>query len=490
MIQEEQTRKRTTAVTVLYGIATAVVIFLALWFAAIKRQEQLSASIPVEQRTATLASSTVTGQGQTATDPRIRARINPAADEIFLRAIDLNIDADEDLEQIIVARRVGAGRDSGKVYLILADLQPVTAVFARVQELALDITRPEGLFIDAFDIDSDSKPELIVQGLADQDRQSCAIFRNSERQRLELAFAVQGLSVTFLAPDTSEPARIIVDTQVNGVKDIPGMRTEYRWVAARHTFMLAGTTRLSIDLSEIRAAIGTTREEYLTWLAGELWTMDAAGSSRNVFMDPARNEIILSDGLNMQRWVMVSKYRSGTRLNTACVLSGSGALERMISIDFVNRDSMRLSVSDEQISRFHRDEGWSGLYHRKEAVAASQPLSQAPTVSPKPPLPSLDGRYRSSDGLVLEIQGTRARFAGKGVYLTGMVALYMAGTDMVFDFLQTDEKGLTTERRMYRLSIEMRENGEIVTIMLDPSRYDSNGFQPGYRTPLIFRKTS
>lgn len=466
-------------------IAFAIAFACAAWLVALYRQETLRASVPLTQRMVVLDTDASAANRTDAVSARIpqRAKINPLAGELFLRTIDMNIDDDEEFEEVILVRK---STDSRELYLVAAEFAPLNGTYFRFAEAPLGQVDSDSIIVLAEDVTSDGIADLVVQGLDVSNQQFLAVLRRDGTRGYGIAFSgiAPELSLMQDASDTPErSARIVSQLPLESEKKI--VRTEFKYNPRLRTFeQLSKNIMPMLSMPGQDIPPGTSAQEYLKWLQ-RLWIRTGSDGPRELYFDTDNQEVIFSSGSIQQRWVILNTARSGSRLYINCSTSESSDLDRAITVETMEKNSIFVSILDQQVSRFRRDEGWSGIYETKPKSASAMAL-EAPSFS----LDELAGRYLGLDNSVLVIDGSKTIFVTKGTYREGIAHAHSWNGVQVLEFLTVDANGIPGERLLFAASVKRKSDGKIALLVLEPASAGPSGISILRRPPLVFTKTS
>ncbi|HCX96876.1 MAG: pallilysin-related adhesin [Spirochaetia bacterium] len=470
----------------LYIAAFLVAFALAAWLVALQRQETLQASIPIENRTVMLESSNEKNQVQQQSAVQQRARIAPVPEEIFLKTIDLNLDDDEDFEQVIISRK---STSSQALSIVIAKFSPALGIYFRYFDGEIAATKSDSIIVQPEDVTGDGIVDLVVQGLDASNNQTLTIFRRLSDRGYAKVFSGRGASVVLQEnTETEKPraASIILETREIGSNVL--LQSKYIWNNRLSAFEKTSEIALDQKARPIFAGpSGVDVGAFLSWM-DRLWTnSDNTAGARFLYLDAKNQELIFSDQQIQQRWIMKSSERNGNRLYITCSTSESSDLDRVVVIEARAENEIAVSVIDQQIATFRRDEGWSSIYR-----TASMPNAVA-TEHPKMPqfdFSQLFGRYLGDEGSVLVLSPVKSILVIKGKYREGIARLYEYDGRQVLDFLQIQQNGLASERYFYLISIEQSKDGSVERLHLEPATMSADGVSISYLSPYIFKKTS
>lgn len=470
----------------LYIAVFLIAFALAAWLVAIQRRETLQASIPIENRTVMLESSAEKSQAQQQSTVQQRARIAPVPEETFLKAIDLNLDDDEYLEQIIISRKNSA---SQALSIVVAKLSPALGIYFRSFDGEIAATKLDSIIIQPQDVTGDGIPDLVIQGLDPSNNQTLTIFRRLSNHGYAKVFVGRGTSIVLqenTRSDKPKPASIILEKrEINSNKLL---QSKYIWNNRLSTFDKVSELALDQKASPtFSGPFGTDAGAFFSWL-DRLWTnFGSTPDTRFFYLDAKNKELIFGDQQIQQRWIIKSSERNDNRLYITCSISESSDLDRVVVIEAIADNEIVVSVIDQQIATFRHDEGWSGTYR---ASSMSSALTTEAAQTAQIELSQLFGRYLGNDNSVLVLSPGRSILVIKGKYHEGIARFYNYKGYQVLDFLQIQQNGLAGERYFYLVSIVQSKDGSIESLRLEPATINVEGVSISYLSPYIFKKTS
>jgi hypothetical protein len=467
----------------LYIVVFFVAFVCAAWLVALQRREILQASVPIENRTVILENSSDKNEAHSPNTIQQRATITPLPGELFLKTIDINVDDDEDFEQVIVSKK---STSNTSLEIVVADFSPGLGVYSRSFEGTVAATKLDSIIVQPVDVTGDGLLDLIVQGLNEFNNQTLTVFRRSPNRGFARVFSGAGSKITIQGqenPEAFAPASIIVESPPNSAGS--AIQTTYKWNGRLSSFEKASETLLRYANKPSLGLAGGDTQTFLSWL-NRLWTRNADPSDlRSLFLDVQGNALILGDSKIQQRWIIQSAAHSGNRLYLTCSISESSGLTRLVTIDAETQDEISVDIIDQQVSRFSRDEGWSGLYHAATSTPQSEPLQ-----AEQPDFDLFWGRYLGSDDSVLVLTPSKSIIVIEKKYRAGVSKFYNYSGYRVLDFLQIEPNGLAGARLVFVMEADRSDDGAIRQIRLIPAHIGPAGVQIDYRPPYVFTKTS
>jgi len=156
-----------------------------------------------------------------------------------------------------------------------------------------------------------------------------------------------------------------------------------------------------------------------------------------------------------------------------------------VVIDAKTQDEISVGIVDQQVSRFRRDEGWSGTYHLASSTNQSRSLQ-----TEQPDIDLFWGRYLGSDDSVLVLTPSKSIIVLEKKYREGIAKFYNYAEYRVLDFLQIEPNGLAAARLIFVVEVDLSDDGAIRQLHLVPAHIGPTGVQFDYRPPYVFTKTS
>lgn len=515
-------------------IAAFILAFgLFIYFFARQRQENLAASLPVAGRTADIAAvgeSESAGGGGTSTAQR--AKINPGWDETFLDAIDMNLDEDEDLEQVLVIKPSSAQR--GKISIVIADFQPTTGGYFRLWKGETLATKPNAVVVQPRDLLGDGSVDLLCFGIDEGNLQTLTIFRRAipESGAYYRAFSGSGLSIVVEdsveaeSGDTAAdigagfPSRASLSASGRRVASIsvfeaaPGgsspldqKKTSYAWIPSGKSFERRSESFVpgeNVEQIFISTILTGKPEDFETYLDG-LWEKEGATKTvpALLYFDPEGRKISLHSGTEQQQWDWGESNASSAGIYASISNSAVPEMFRLLGIDLVGVDRVRVQAISRQIVKFALKEEWNGIYRRsagESAAVRGGVLEKAPVDSAFSvgidgssaelalKLADLDGFYADENGRRLELLDGDFGFTTESGSFKGYFSFFRLGGSTILDLDLIDDKSIPSGRLSYIVSLRPGKNGSISTLILKPARILSDGVEPLYKPDIVLSK--
>jgi len=466
----------------LYFVAFFAAFLIAVYLIVIQRQETLQASVPIENRTIVLESLSDKSQVSPQNASQQHAKISPLPGDIFLKTIDIDVDDDEDFEQVILCKKTAG---STVLWMIIADFSPNLGAYLRHFEAEIRASKLESITVQPLDVTGDGLSDLLIQGLDSSNNQTLTIFRRLLNRGYSLIFSETGLSINLQDSDESAIPSIVVESLPNKT----GLVSYKTYIWNRNSLFLEKVSesplRESNSISE--GPSGSDAQSYLSWLS-RFWKKNSDASNIcSLYLDTNSNALILEGQQIQQRWIIKSAERKGNRLYLTCRLSELSYLDRIFIIDAKGQNVISVSIIDQQVSHFRRDEGWSGKY---ESYDYMKEAKDNKTILSSPDHSQFLGRYLGDDHSVLVLDQSKNILVLNGKYREGAARIYYYDGYQVLDFLQIQSNGLVGDRLLFIVSIDQSENGKINRLILRPAEIGADGVRMEYRTPYIFIKTS
>lgn len=491
------TMKRAIKIILQVSFISAFAIFM--FFFARLRREQIEASLPVAGR---IQDFSMAGQGSAGPEEQgreaLRSRISPDYNEVFLDALDINLDDDLDLEQLVVAK--SATGDPRGLSLIVADILPATGVYARVWKGLTPVVKATTLVIQPRDLLKDGRLEILCFGVDGEDNQSLTIFRQSAKSdgSFNVVFSHAGLEVSLVEPVQAEGEeaaedQAAIDLILPDPKEgspLDRLRIRYRWNARTEKFVADRPLPIpgaNIERDLMDSIVTNDPRDFEAYLEG-LWKKSGSGASAGtadtalVYFSPSDREIILQEGETQQRWRWgeSSHAFAGLRapINNA-LLSG---MLRLLSVELVGVDKIRIQAVAQQFLRFPVREGWNGQYERAgrdglESLAGGKASSDLGDI--------IDGDYKDGQGRIWSFSGGTYSIDGEG---EGEKGFYMARESnglAVLDLVQSPLPRSDSIRKTYIVSMPA---GEAERLILSPAVRKMDAAELLYKPDLVLRK--
>ncbi|MEW6550271.1 MAG: pallilysin-related adhesin [Spirochaetota bacterium] len=489
--------KRAIKIILQVSFISAFAIFM--FFFARLRREQIEASLPVAGR---IQDFSMAGQGSAGPEQQgreaLRSRISPDYNEVFLDALDINLDDDLDLEQLVVAK--SATGDPRGLSLIVADILPATGVYARVWKGLTPVVKATTLVIQPRDLLKDGRLEILCFGVDGEDNQSLTIFRQSAKSdgSFNVVFSHAGLDVSLVEPAQAEGEetaedQAAIDLILPDPKEgspLDRLRIRYRWNARTEKFVPDRPLPIpgaNIERNLMDSIVTNDPRDFESYLEG-LWKKSGSGASVGaadpvlVYFSPSDREIILQEGEIQQRWRWgeSSHAFAGLRapINNA-LLSG---MLRLLSVELIGVEKIRIQAVAQQFLRFPVRESWNGQYERAgrdglESLAGGKASSDPGDI--------IHGDFKDGQGRIWSFSGGAYSMDGGGEGEKGFYMMQEAGGLAVLDLVQSPLPRSDSIRKTFIVS-KAGEDAE--SLVLSPAVRKIDAPELLYKPDIVLRR--
>ncbi|HWR11382.1 MAG TPA: pallilysin-related adhesin [Rectinemataceae bacterium] len=529
-------------------LAFILVFGLFIFFFAKMRQENLAASLPVAGRVVdigTLSEKPERADGDTAAAQR--SKINPEWGETFLDAIDMNLDNDEDLEQVLIVKPSGA--EKGRISIVIADFQPATSGYFRLWKGETLATKPNAFVVQPRDLLADGSVDLLCYGIDEGNKQTLTIFKRISpySSSYYTAFSASGLSIGIEDPaDREEIAGVpmadkplsppgalravsinVFEEARGGSSPLDEKKITYSWDPARKLFERGGESFVpgaSVEKLFIDKIITGRAEDFDDYLKG-LWVKEdgTEGFHTYVDFDPEGRKISIHSEQEQQQWDWGRSTPGFAGIYAPISNSAVPEMLRLLGIDLVGMDRVRIRATTQQIVKFAMKEDWNGVYRRPTNDSAAASASGFGKISAGDrfgvdidgsgaslslKLEDFNGSYASDTGVRLDLaegkfsmdwgeiasrdlpsRGVSSRgVSSRGVSSRGFFSLFDAGDAVILDLSLIDEESIPSGRLSFIVGVRPGKNDEISALILQPARVLADGVERLYEPDLSLEK--
>lgn len=464
-------------------VAFILAFGLFIYFFAKLRQENLDATLPVAGRIMDL--STAPGEpGSTrgGTTPSQRSKINPEWGETFLDAIDMNLDEDEDLEQVLIVKP--AATENVKISIVIADFQPATGSYFRLWKGETLATKPNAVVVQPRDLLGDGSVDLLCFGIDDSNRQTLNVFRRTASGSYSQVFSGAGLSITI--DDSPEAATISVfESAPASSSPLDQKRVLYSWSPAHKAFARESEMLVpgeNVEQLFINKILTGRAEDFEAYLDG-LWLKEDANNPipTYVYFDADERKISIHSKDEQQQWDWGGSNTAFAGIYASISNSAVPEMLRLLGIDLVGVDKVRIRATAQQIVKFALKEDWNGVYKRvagQDVPTRRSGLAKAPTDGPftvriegskvKMRLrPSdFEGFYASTSGFSLDLRANNFLFARVSGSSRGYYSLFNLNDSAILDLSLVDDKSILSGRLSYIIEVRPGKGSGISTLIL------------------------
>lgn len=489
------------------AFAAAFIVFILLF--SFQRRQNIEASLPVAARSIGIEPGGETVEVPDKAEkqqPAARAKINPDWDETFLEVLDIDLDDDRDLEQVLIARQAAIAHSP--ISIVIADFLPATGSYFRLWEGMTRAEKPNALVIQPQDILGEGNLDLLFFGIDGQDLQTLTVFhrQKSGSSPYSIIFSGSGLSIE-LEPAVQEGAALIVVNEANPRPDSPldQKRTAYAWNPGRGEYLKSAEMIVEgekVEQRYIASLVTGKAEDFEAFLEG-LWVREGTEKAMPtmVAFDSEDRTVSIHSESETQEWDWEGSNAGGSGIYARISNSAVPDMLRLLGIDLVGVDRIRIQAASQQFVKFALKEDWTGTYRRSRGelkqkensglslVPADRPVEvKAPGTTSRAAImiSALEGSYRSDAGAALVLEDGGFRMENRDGSISGRFSYFFVGEDLILDLYMMDERSMEKERSSYAVSIEPDGKGAVARILLDPVTMMADRAEPLYKPVRIF----
>ncbi len=477
-----------------------------VYFFALQRKENLIAAIPVAGRFIELSpQSLVRDSAGTANETATQAKISPNWDETFLSVLEINLDADEDLEQIITIK--STTKPQSPIAIAIADFQPLTGNYTRIFKGETKAVRPNEFVIQPKSLLSSDSAEILCFGIDADEQQCLTVFSNAENQspKYREIFSQAGRAILIDDNQSQYPVPITVISKGQ-------LRITYFYTAKIKKYEAGKAEVLSASMAEnaVRASAlypdTQTFEKYLTgsWYRTDSDSMSNPGKPAAIMLEfsPEQKKIKMLTDNAMTEWNWLSTLVSKNSIYISIENSALPEVRRLITITTQSMDAVTVAAVAQQTVRFTQKEPWDGTFSRMNArspaltngaAASSGAAAAIRGVQNQPSIgdfiaSQLPGWYRTEAGNEIILQDGRMTMTINGTTATGFFSIQQVSGMVILDFQEVNIAGIPQSRSSYLLSATRSKTGDIGTLTLESVLISEKGIELSYKPPLKFLK--
>ena len=479
-------------------------VFFVFLFAKM-RQTNLKASLPVAGRIVELTSTPTDpdAPGDLNVAPQ-RAKINPEWNETFLDVIDMNLDDDEELEQVLTVKP--SVSNNGKISIVIADFLPNTGSYFRLWKGETLAAKPNAIVIQPRDLLGDGSLELLCFGIDEANRQTLTVFKRlgTGQETYNSIFSESGISMS--VNDTSDAGLATIEVfknAIDGFSPLDQTKTVYSWGKAKFE---PGTESFipgaNIEQTLMSRILTGRAEDFELYLDG-LWIKESEGIGQPtaLYFDAEGRKISIHSAAEQQQWDWGRSNAAFAGIYAPVSNSAVPEMLRLLGIDLVGIDKVRVKATAQQIVKFTMREDWNGVYRRANAgdldMRAQGTMRKAPEDAPF--LVEVDGSdakaslqrehfagsYTGASGIQLDLVEGVFMLRQLGGLNKGYYSIFQLGDSTVLDLNLVDEASLPSGRLSYIVKVRPDKNRLVGTLILKPARVLSDRAEPLYKPDLI-----
>jgi hypothetical protein len=509
------------ALRVILALAFIIAFFLFVFFLAKRSRANLEAALPLTARTVLISPSIQeeSFSSDQILTPSSRARILLLWDEVLLNAIDMNLDEDLELEQVLIVREQST--QTGIISIIVADYSTSTGSYYRVWKGESLATKPNLFVVQPRDLVGDGSIDLLCFGLDEKNLQTLTVFKPSYFAmgiEYKKVFSGSGLSIRVEeeadAQEEAEESIGIPSAQIsvfasagNEASPLDQIRLIYAWDQESDGFVLKSQEPIpseSVERKFIESVLTDKPEQFESYIEG-LWRKEGNLDDEPtlVYFAPAERRISIHSKTEKQTWDWGRSNPSYAGIYTALVNSGVPDMVRILGVDLLGRDKIRLLATAGQAVRFPIREDWNGIYTRVQGRREGPPgsLQSVPVDSGfflpledssetiYTELSAIAGEYAAPDGFVITLSSEAFSYR-EGMYTyRGAFPLYSYAGRLLLDFEVQDSRTIPAGRRSFFISIGKDDSGR-GRIILKPAKFSAQGVEQLFKPSLVFSSRS
>jgi hypothetical protein len=485
-----------------------------IFFLARMRQENLEASLPVAGRIVDVGSPADTLVSGEASKPATqRARISAEWGETFLDTVDMNLDDDEDLEQVVIVKPAS---ENGHISVVVADVQAGTGAYVRVWKGETLAAKPTAVLVQPRDLLGDGSIDLLCFGIDADNRQTLTVFRRAGAgsSLYRTVFAASGLSIA-IEESASSPASLpappradtiaVYEEARSGDSPLDQRRVAYTWNRLSRRFERASESLIpgeNVERRFVGSVVTGEAKDFETYLKG-LWVREVNASAPQpptyLYFDPEGRKISIDSAREQQQWDWGQSTAAFTGIYAPIVNGTVPEMIRVLGIELVGVDKVRVSATTQQVVKFAVREDWNGTYRRVSGEGAVQagafvpasgsgemalPMEGAPNLDLRVSVAALEGYYADGNGASLELAGGAFALKFQGRAEKGSYTLFRDGEKAVLDLELVDEKSIFSGRLSYLVTVRQGKGPGISTLILSPAEILEGGAEPLYKPEI------
>jgi hypothetical protein len=477
-----------------------------IFFLARMRQENLEASLPVAGRIVDIGSpSDAPAANDAAKSASQRARIPAEWGETFLDAVDMNLDDDEDLEQVVIVKPAS---ENGMISVVVADVQAGTGAYARAWKGETLAAKPTAVLVQPRDLLGDGSIDLLCFGIDAANRQTLTVFRRAGTgsSLYRTVFAASGLSIAIEDQVLAQAATITLYEEArSSASPLDQRRVVYAWNRLSRRFERASESLIpgeNVEKRFVGSIVTGEAKDFETYLKG-LWVREAAASAPQpptyLYFDPEGRRISIDSAREQQQWNWGESTAAFAGIYAPIVNGTVPEMIRVLGIDLVGVDKVKVSATTQQVVKFAVREDWNGTYRRYAGAGAmpvgafvpvsgsgeiALPVEGAAGADLRVGAATFEGFYADGAGSSLEMTGGAFALKLPGLEAKGNYTLFRNGDKAVLDLELVNDKSIPSGRLSYLVSVRPGKGRGIGTLILSPAKILEGGAEPLYKPEI------
>jgi len=404
-------KKRISVTICIFALCAVAIAVLAIWpFNTREPQERYRTRIIVPASSGSLEAASALAE-QMAYEDRYSLKVFLAEGEQSILVLNHNFDSDAIEEQVVAYRNLNDGEDP--VYIAFIAYDERLRSYRRLWNAPTAAAMPGTVSMYTMDILGDRSSCIVITGMNRQGEHTMTVYRKNSGEDWTLPFrkiaeiqmdgsiAIQETERTGAYRQGIALGQPFVITAYGSDPAsenlLDRIEISYEYSQARGIF---GQTRISrvpgsqIEQRRLREILSGNAKVFEEFINDLWYHVNADGTidrSQYLYFDPAKREIIFYGDETQQvfNWQSSNSTRYGIYISSQNI--SVTTLRRIMDIEMVTLDSIRMRVSEDVRIRIDVSMLWDGLYRRAGSLARS-------SESEKGIQPYTDATYDSSIG--------------------------------------------------------------------------------------------
>jgi hypothetical protein len=498
-------------VQIVFLIASALALVLAVYFLMQGRSGAAAAARPVATRQVQPETGAPTGSAG-APAPESQTSVNhiPAMpNEVILNVASFNVDQEEGEEQILTVRKTD--RADGRLSIVVADYLESKKSWVRSWEGDTLSTKLTTFSIQAKDLIGDHNLDIVCTGMDDEGDQTITAFRRSPGS---LAYSgILSLAADAIVIGDADRSESYQLGQTNGEswpvfaytrdKDsqnlLDQVKDKYAWDGRKGMYLKTGSDRIpgaQVERDTISKILTGSEKDFETFLQGVWYEAGKAPfdpGTRLIHFDKASGSISFfrTEAQEVFSWTESHATRYG--LYVRCQNDSVQDLVRLMDIELTGSDLVSIRVFEDLQMKMDPEDRWDGSFRRmpRDMPAARGTDAAGIIAGLSKPALKLEGPYRARGGIELNFAAPRYSLKSAAAPSeSGSFELYGLGGDTALDLIAMRSDGLPAARKTYKASFtETRVGKDLVrALRLSPAKAAIDGLELLQEDDLILEQ--
>ncbi len=498
------------ALKILLSGAFILAFALFVFFLAKQNRASLEATLPIAARTVAVNafSELESVESEEIELAAPRARINLLWDEVLLDALDMNLDEDLELEQVLTVREHAS--QEGRISVVIADFSASTGSYFRLWKGESLATKPNAFIVQPRDMLGEGSIDLLCFGLDEKNFQTLTIFKRFPLQAgafYRSIFEGSGLS---LRVEEDGPTPLLVRLFKSAESEdspLDQKMTSFGWNPLSKNYERLSELLIpgeSVEKSFVDSLLTGDPNRFESYLSG-LWKKASTSEEEPtlVYFDPESRTVSIHSKTEKQIWDWGRSNPSSAGIYSSIVNSGVPDMIRLMGVDLLGKDKVRIQATSSQIVKFVIREDWNGSYTRvsgRQTAAERMLRSLAGEAIIKLPLENsqdvmslgaddLEGYFEAPGSFQLKLNKGRLNYREGELNYEGRYGFFASGGDVVLDLDLVDSRSLPAGRRSFLVYLKPGQD-EDWKLILRPAQMLAGRIEPLYTPDLVFSKSS